>query len=539
LEFKAADQFVEVFSAHGLGLVSPQNLTTATLNQTAKDWHTRVVTLSEVKGLKDRFFATLRMTVPNEYIVKCTNVMHSGLAGYSHPFLNFLHPGLVNVIGPDHLGYRLMYVFATDQEGEQLQIVKTAAPDPVRPGEQLTYTLTVANQGATALTGVVLTDVVPVGAYRFGFSETLTEGGDCPGTSCEPGELIAWNLGTLAAGQSVTKHVQMPVHSSLSDGLLIVNNAQASYSGGEASALAKVASRVCEAGGIACDPPPPPLPLLSVSINGNGTVTSNPGGINCPGDCLESYGTGTVVTLTPNAANGWSFTGWSGNPDCTDGQVTMDVDKTCTAIFNLRPPQTFRLSVSITGNGTVASIQPGIICPNDCVRDYSAGTLVTLTPTPSSGWSFASWSGSPDCSDGQVTMDADRNCLATFNPPPGPDLTGAWLSNSQLCRTVGGIQRCTVKGKFKEENIGELPAGRSKTQLFLSGDPVYNPGDQLLKIGAVPVLRPGRTKTIFLSRALDPGVNVAGKYLIACVDFTEAVAERDEMNNCAAAGPVP
>jgi hypothetical protein len=49
------------------------------LNQTAKDWHTRVVTLSEVKGLKDRFFATLRMTVPNEYIVKCTNVMHSGL----------------------------------------------------------------------------------------------------------------------------------------------------------------------------------------------------------------------------------------------------------------------------------------------------------------------------------------------------------------------------------------------------------------------------------------------------------------------------
>jgi hypothetical protein len=32
------------------------------LNQTAKDWHTRVVTLSEVKGLKDRFFATLLMT---------------------------------------------------------------------------------------------------------------------------------------------------------------------------------------------------------------------------------------------------------------------------------------------------------------------------------------------------------------------------------------------------------------------------------------------------------------------------------------------
>jgi hypothetical protein len=57
----------------------PETVDFRSLNQTAKDWHTRVVTLSEVKGLKDRFFATLRMTVPNEYIVKCTNVMHSGL----------------------------------------------------------------------------------------------------------------------------------------------------------------------------------------------------------------------------------------------------------------------------------------------------------------------------------------------------------------------------------------------------------------------------------------------------------------------------
>jgi hypothetical protein len=34
----------------------------ANLNQTAKDWHTRVVTLSEVKGLKTRCFAALSMT---------------------------------------------------------------------------------------------------------------------------------------------------------------------------------------------------------------------------------------------------------------------------------------------------------------------------------------------------------------------------------------------------------------------------------------------------------------------------------------------
>ena len=50
------------------------------LNQAVQDWHTRVVTLSEAKGLGLRFFAMLRMTFLKSFIVKCTNVLHSGLA---------------------------------------------------------------------------------------------------------------------------------------------------------------------------------------------------------------------------------------------------------------------------------------------------------------------------------------------------------------------------------------------------------------------------------------------------------------------------
>src|SRR5436190_19807078 len=40
------------------------------LNQTTKDWHSRSVTLSEVKGLAVRFFATLRMTLLRGSVVK-------------------------------------------------------------------------------------------------------------------------------------------------------------------------------------------------------------------------------------------------------------------------------------------------------------------------------------------------------------------------------------------------------------------------------------------------------------------------------------
>jgi hypothetical protein len=49
------------------------------LNQTTRDWHSRVVTLSEAKGLAVRFFAALRMTLRNSCVAKYTNVMCSDL----------------------------------------------------------------------------------------------------------------------------------------------------------------------------------------------------------------------------------------------------------------------------------------------------------------------------------------------------------------------------------------------------------------------------------------------------------------------------
>lgn len=54
---------------------------------------------------------------------------------------------------------------------------------------------------------------------------------------------------------------------------------------------------------------------LTVTVNGpsnSGGVSSNPAGIACPGTCTFSYVSGTNVTLTAQAAGGFSFQGWSG-----------------------------------------------------------------------------------------------------------------------------------------------------------------------------------------------------------------------------------
>jgi hypothetical protein len=66
---------------------------------------------------------------------------------------------------------------------------------------------------------------------------------------------------------------------------------------------------------------------------GDGTVVSDPEGIDCGSDCLETYAHNTVVTLTATPAHHSRFIGWSGDPDCEDGIVTVSGAMNCTANF--------------------------------------------------------------------------------------------------------------------------------------------------------------------------------------------------------------
>jgi len=78
------------------------------------------------------------------------------------------------------------------------------------------------------------------------------------------------------------------------------------------------------------------------SGSGIGTVTSIPDGISCGATCRGNFDAGNVVTLVATADNTSVFSGWSGDPDCSGGMVTMDQNKTCTAVFE---------SVSRPGSG--------------------------------------------------------------------------------------------------------------------------------------------------------------------------------------------
>ncbi len=154
---------------------------------------------------------------------------------------------------------------------------------------------------------------------------------------------------------------------------------------------------------------------VSKTGNGSGTVTSNPAGISCGLTCSADFDFSTLVTLTPEAAAGSTFTGWGGACSGSDTcQVTMDAARSVTATFTLN---VYALTVSKTGtgSGTVTSNPAAINCGSTCSASFNYSTVVTLTPTASPGSSFTGWSGA--CSGSgtcQVTMDAARSVTASF-----------------------------------------------------------------------------------------------------------------------------
>jgi uncharacterized repeat protein (TIGR02543 family) len=157
------------------------------------------------------------------------------------------------------------------------------------------------------------------------------------------------------------------------------------------------------------------LHTLTVTRSGTaGSITSAPAGIACGSDCSEVYVHGTSVTLAAAPGSGSAFASWGGacagqgNP-CT---VSMTASHSVTATFATAR----KLTVSITGQGSVATADGSIACPGDCTEFYAHGAVVTLTATPANGRRFDRWSGacsgsSPTCT---VTMSANKSVTARF-----------------------------------------------------------------------------------------------------------------------------
>lgn len=75
---------------------------------------------------------------------------------------------------------------------------------------------------------------------------------------------------------------------------------------------------------------------LTVALTGSGygTVTSSPAGIDCGVACQVKFAPNTAVQLIANPGNQSIFSGWQGDADCLDGNITLSGNRTCLATFS-------------------------------------------------------------------------------------------------------------------------------------------------------------------------------------------------------------
>jgi uncharacterized protein (DUF779 family) len=182
---------------------------------------------------------------------------------------------------------------------------------------------------------------------------------------------------------------------------------------------------------------------LSVTVAGSGTVASDPEGIDCGDHCRYDFETGSQVTLTATPQEGYQLESWGGA--CSGSAPTCDIELTedlvVSATFVRTSPESQSLSVTVEGNGSVASDPEGIDCSNDCQYDLSSGARITLTAAPQEGYQLESWGGA--CSGSAPTCDIelteDLAVSATFsqsgnqNPCEGVSCSGHGSCEEGAC----------------------------------------------------------------------------------------------------------
>ena len=147
------------------------------------------------------------------------------------------------------------------------------------------------------------------------------------------------------------------------------------------------------------------------------TASSTEGGqVSSPGEGTFTYGDGEVVKLVAVAENGYRFANWAGDvstiadPSAAATTITMNDNCSVTANFYENPLTYYTLTVEVNGNGSTS--------PSAGQHTYAAGTVVSITAVPASGYQFVNWTGSMGtvaiAATTTVTMNSDYFVMANF-----------------------------------------------------------------------------------------------------------------------------
>jgi hypothetical protein len=206
--------------------------------------------------------------------------------------------------------------------------------------------------------------------------------------------------------------------------------------------------------------PPTSLYTYAIDTLANGSLP--------PGMTIHFDGT---LSGTPFATGATNINGWQVPHTYTFGVCAIDtVSRLSTApcpqaAVIVRPT---RITGSVVGSGTLSPSPAGNSCGPGCIEGFASGTQVTITATPASGWTFASWSGACTGTGAcGVSASGTKSVVATFTalpvPAPGVDaVTPGRVTLGSAGSCTGGKLTTTFQ-VAAANNITWTAAGDSNT----------------------------------------------------------------------------
>lgn len=270
-----------------------------------------------------------------------TDPFTSGVTGIPHlPRVLFAHfdhdkPGVVRIYLGTGRG-----VWRVDLEAADLSVTKNGSPDPVVTGSDVTYAITVQNNGTNPGASLTLTDELPA---NFTFQSLASAAGwSCTTPQVGSGGTLTCSESGLPVGAIDTFSLVAKVDCSLADGALVTNSAR-----------------------IASTHPDPAL--------GNNTavevtsVSNPPPSITCPaGITVECTGNCGIQATDPQLAP--FFAGASANDNCPGVIITNDAPA-------FLPLGTTTVTFTATDSGGASASCPATVTVVDTIPPQISVTL--------------------------------------------------------------------------------------------------------------------------------------------------------------------
>lgn len=264
-----------------------------------------------------------------------------------------------------------------------LAVTKTDAPDPVQPGNNITYNLTLANNGSAAANNVVLSDAVPTNTTFVSLAQSSGPAFTCSTPPAGSGGPVSCTTPALNAAASATFTLVVRTNAGVSSGTTISNTASASSSdpdanpGNNSATATTTVSAIADAGvtksgPATLTPGSPATYSITVTNNGPGDAQSvTLSDTLPPGTTFASM----AQTSGPSFACTTPSAGAAGTVNCTIGTLATGATAAFSLIVNVSGSAA--AGSTITNSATVMTTSTD---PN--LADNTASSSGTVASTP-------------------------------------------------------------------------------------------------------------------------------------------------------------